>query len=280
MDGFFDLLTFFSTPFGLTATGLAAAAIILFWEWRLALVGLGVVQVGVATVIVQVEQAPAEWAGVMTAVTGLACLILMLSASQAPAAPSMRQAGTWQLRALALVLVYLGWRAFGHDIRIPGLVSQVTSLFVWLSICVVVILGLSENPLFTAVALLLWCVPVQAVVAVMLGIPALIALIGIVELVVALACSYLVLAEQLPATERQPVLTDIAFPDQLPAYGARPQRPIEPPSPGWGLREGALGWWRRAWGAARPVLQFRSPYPPRPAPDQPQGRAVLARKRQ
>jgi hypothetical protein len=289
MDRLFDLLTFFSTSFGLAVTGATAAALILFWDWRLALAGLVVVQIGVATVTVQVEHMPAEWAAIMTAVTCLACLILALSAQQAGTSPSLRQAGTWLLRALALALVYLAWRALGRGVRLPELVPQVTALFVWLGICVLMILGMSNDPLFTAVGLLLWCIPVQAVVAVLLGVPALIALIGILELVVALACSYLVLAEQLPAVEQQPVLTDITFPDRLPGALPSPATP-RPDDDGAGgdavrrpahdgLRDGALGWWRGLWGRPHSRRPARPVRPARPAPEQPQGRAILARKR-
>jgi hypothetical protein len=277
MEQLFDLLTFFGTPFGLGVIAAAAAAIILFWDWRLALAGLFVVQLGVATVAVRVEQAPAQWAGVMTIVTGLACLILALSARQARMPPSARQSGTWILRALALVLIYVAWRALSNEVQIPELVPAITSLFVWLVICALVMLGLSDNPLFSAVALLLWCIPVQAVVGVLLGAPMLIALIGILELVLALACSYLALAEQLPVAERQPVLTDITFPDHLPTYA-----PGESPPTRESLRETALGWWRGLTGgpAQRPARRPSTPQPARPVTEQSQGSAMLVRKQQ
>lgn len=269
MSGLLSILTFFSTGFGLMVVGAIAAAMILFWEWRLALAGLFVVQVGVATVAVQVEQIPGEWAGVMTAVTALTCLILALSAHQVPQPVSLRQSGTFLLRATVLVVIFLGWQALRDGIRIPELAPQVTALFVWLGLCVLVMLALSDNPLFYAVALLLWCVPVQAVVGVLLGIPALIALIGMLELAIALACSYLVLAEQLPVAEAPPILTDIAFPD--------PVRDVPAPAPSapeleW-LGGLARGWWRRLHRHA-PV--FRRPGSVRPDPAQ--GRAMPARK--
>jgi hypothetical protein len=278
MEQLFDLLIFFGTPFGLGVIGAAAAAIILFWDWRLAVAGLFVAQLGVSTVSVRVEQVPAQWAGVMTIVTGLACLILALSAQQARTPPSARQAGTWILRALALVLVYVAWRALSNEVRIPELVPEVTSLFVWLAICALVMLGLSDNPLFTAVALLLWCVPVQAVVGVLLGAPTIIALIGILELGLALACSYLVLAEQLPVVERPPVLTDITFPEHFPTYAP----PGESPQARESLRETALGWWRGLTGgpAQRPGRRPSTVHPARPMPEQSQGSALLVRKQQ
>jgi hypothetical protein len=71
---------------------------------------------------------------------------------------------------------------------------------------------MGNSPFFTAVALLLWCIPVQSVAATVVAIPSLIAVIGILELLVALACSYLILTEEHPVTARSPVLTDITFP--------------------------------------------------------------------
>lgn len=270
MSGLVGILTFFSTGFGLMVVGAIAAAIILFWEWRLALAGLFVVQVGVATVAVQVEQIPGEWAGVMTAVTALTCLILALSAQQVPRPVSLRQSGTFLLRAMVLVVVFLGWQALRDSIRIPELVPQVTALFVWLGLCVLVMLALSDNPLFYAVALLLWCVPVQAVVGVLLGIPALIALIGMLELAIALACSYLVLAEQLPVAEAPPILTDIVFPD--PTARDTPVSAPSAPELEW-LGGLARGWWR---GLHRHAPAFRRPGSVRTDPAQ--GRAMPARK--
>lgn len=278
MSGPLDFLTFFSTGFGLMVVGAIAAGMILFWEWRLALTGLFVVQVGVAAVSVQVEKLPAEWAGVMTAVTGLTCLILALSAQQTRRPASLYQSGTFLLRAMVLILVFAVWQAVHGAIRIPEIAAPITSLFVWLAMCVLILLALSENPLFYGVALLLWTIPVQAVVGVLLGIPALIALIGMIELVIALACSYLMLAEQLPVIEQQPVLTDIAFPDPNPRVGL----PIPPAPPGMdGIDDLAAAWWGRlrrrtaAWrrsGSVRPGAATLQ------GVDRSQGHAMTARK--
>jgi hypothetical protein len=105
---------------------------------------------------------------------------------------------------------------------------------------------------------------------VLLGIPALIALIGMLELVIALACSYLVLVEQLPVTEAPPILTDIAFPDLTAREAPAPVAPT--PNLDW-LGDRARGWWRRLRHDA-PV--FRRPGSMRP--DHAQGRAIPARK--
>ncbi len=270
MSGLPDLLTFFSTNIGLIVMGAVAGAIILLWEWRSALAGLFIIQVGVGAVAVQVEKIPAEWAGVMTAVTALACMILALSANQARRPPSLYQSGSMLLRALVLILIFVVWQTLHDSMRIPEIVPQVTSLFVWLALCVLVMLGLSDNPLFYGVALLLWCIPVQAVVGVLLGIPALIALIGMIELVIALACSYLVLVDQLPVTNQQPILTDITFPE----HTLRQPLPVsEPPSVGDGLGRLARGWWR---GLRRRTPSFRHPGSMRA--EQPQGGAVPVRK--
>jgi hypothetical protein len=85
-------------------------------------------------------------------------------------------------------------------------------MLAWLALTAALFLALGENPLYVGVGLLLWCVVVQAVVGPLLGIPSLAAIIGIVELLLALACSYLVLVDEAPATRAPQVITDVAFP--------------------------------------------------------------------
>jgi hypothetical protein len=78
-----------------------------------------------------------------------------------------------------------------------------------------VVLGLSDNPLFSTVALLMWLIPVQVITAIIVNSPALVALIGMLSLLLSLAGSYLILVEQVSAEESAPVVTDISFPSEL-----------------------------------------------------------------
>lgn len=158
-----------------------------------------------------------ESALIQMAVMGLSCLILGISAAQVmKTSPSARQAGALWLRAMAALMLYGGWRLLDVQVTLPATDPNVAQLYGWLALCAFLILGLGASPLFSGVAILLWIVVVQAFVASVLEIPALVALVGILELLVALACSYLLIAEWRPATRERPILTDVAFPTQMP----------------------------------------------------------------
>ena len=204
-------LGFFATPTGFTAIGVIVAAIIVVWDWRLALAGLVLVQLGVAEATVLQQGMPAEWGAIMVGVMALAAVILALSARRTQTHTSLYQSGTWSQRGLIVALVYASWRLLDWHMPLPEFTTGLSDLFFWLGLCVLMILGMGENPLFTALALLLWLIPAQAVVAVLLGIPALVALVGMIKLLAALACSYLILVEEAPV-EEAPVITDITFP--------------------------------------------------------------------
>lgn len=208
----FDLFAFFATPVGLSATALLAAALVLVWEWRLVLLGLVVMQIAVATVVVERHGMPAQWALVQIAVVGLGAIILALSQNRAPTGPSLRQSGTWALRLLVIALAYYGLRSISAAWVLPELDGPTTQMLAWLALTAALFLALGENPLYVGVGLLLWCTVVQAVAGPLLGIPALAAIIGIVELLLALACSYLILVDEAPETHAPPVITDVAFP--------------------------------------------------------------------
>lgn len=216
MDSFFQLFGFFGTPFGLSLTGFVLAVLIIVWEWRVTLGGLFVVQLGIAAASVQHQAIPGELAGVMVAVTGLSCLILALSAQQITHTGSLYQAGSWGLRGLMLILLYGVWKLSGVNLPLPEIDPELTSLFVWVAICAIFIMALGENPLMVTTALLLWTMPAQVLVGALVGNPALVAVIGILQLGLALAGSYLVLVEQIPTETEAPVLSDIVFPDQMP----------------------------------------------------------------
>ena len=215
MDSLFGLLSFFGGTIGPAIVGAATALMIVAWDWRVALFGLFCVQVGVVSAAVAMGQLPAEWAGVMVVVMGLACLILALSAQRMTRTTTLYQSGTWQLRGLLVVLVYVGWVLAEVNLPLPLVAPSLADLFVWLTLCVLVMLGLSDNPLFGAVALLMWLIPVQVVAAVIVNSPALVALIGMLTLLLALAGSYLMLVEQVSVEKSRPVVTDITFPNEL-----------------------------------------------------------------
>ena len=247
MNSIVAALSFFATPTGFTTIGVIAAVIIIVWDWRLALVGLVIVQLGVAEATVLQQGMPAEWGAIMVGVMALATVILALSVHRTHTRTTLYQSGTWSQRGLIVTLVYASWRLLGWHMPLPEFTTGLSDLYFWLSLCMLIILGMGENPLFTALALLLWLIPVEAVVAVLLEVPALVALVGMIQLLTALACSYLILVEEAPA-EEAPVITDITFP----ATGVgsltipRPEPVAAPSLPDW--------LWDWLWGRLRERL--------------------------
>ena len=127
--------------------------------------------------------------------------------------PAARQAGSLWLRLMAVLLLFGGWRLLDINVTLPGVDADLAQLLGWLALCALLMLGLGASPLHAGVALLLWLAVVQAFVAMVLEVPSLVALIGILQLFVALACSYLLIAEWTPVQRSRPILTDVAFPE-------------------------------------------------------------------
>jgi hypothetical protein len=245
MEIIFGPLSFFGGTLGPILIAAVSALVIVLWEWRVALFGLFFVQVGVASAAVALGQVPPEWAGVMVAVMGLACLILALSAQRMTRTTTLYQAGTWQMRSLLLALLYVGWSLAEVRAPLPAVAPDLAELFVWLTLCMLVMLGLSDNPLFSTVALLIWLVTIQIIAAVIINSPALVALIGMLTLLLALAGSYLVLVEQVSVEQSTPVVTDITFPSELGIPVPPPHRLEPEESDAW------ITWLgRQSWGAA------------------------------
>ena len=191
-----------------------AALIIVIWDWRVTLAGLVLIQLSVAAMAVGVQGLATQWAIAQTLVMILCTLILALSAVQSASSRTMHQSGNWLLRILILALFYTSWRLFEINVTLPVILPEVSFLFVWLSACALLTLSLTDNPLYTGAALLLWCIPMQVIVATLLPIPGIVVLFGIVELLLALGCSYLILSESFAYAEAPVVPTDITFPTQ------------------------------------------------------------------
>lgn len=211
----FSLLNFLATGPGMLITGFFAILMILAWEWRVSLIGLILIQVGIAPIAIFLQGIDAQWVTVQTLVIILCSLILALSTTQIAGSPTSRQAGNWPLRLMVVILLYVSWRLFQFDIAIPLIDSRVSVLFNWLFICALVILSLSDNPLFTGSALILWFIPMHVVVATLFPFSSLIVLFGFLELILALCCSYLILAERLGESEQVTIATDVTFPNTV-----------------------------------------------------------------
>lgn len=235
-------LQFFASGLGVLAIGALATLIFLLWSWRTALVGLFGVQLGVIGLVVHVHGLPVRWASAQLVTVGICGLLLWLSARQFRLTIAQRP-GSWVLRSLTLILLLVSWRLFNVYLPLPVILPQVTQLFIWLALCALIILSLGDTPFFTGIALLLWCIPIQAAAEIILPGHGLAVLIGVLQILIALACSYMILVEHTPATQASSILTDITFPGEkatplpapagertrLPAPGATTGRPIPLP---------------------------------------------------
>lgn len=177
--------------------GLAIGLPLVFWDWRAMLLGLLFVQFAVGRIMGAVYGLPSPWPEVHFAVLFLACLILLLSILQTE---NVRVNHAGQFSSFLFRLLILGmaallvWRV-GGNISLPLLNEATKLLFLWLLVLAVLTLGLTETVLFAGAALLLWLVPLQALLSVLFPVPAFIILLGVLALLVALVCSYLLLAE-------------------------------------------------------------------------------------
>lgn len=205
-------LAFFASGLGLLIIGATAVLIILLWDWRVTLCGLVIIQSGVIVLVVKVYQLPLMWSNVQLLVSTFAAGMLALSARQITTALYLHRPGSWLVRLCAVILLIVGWQFVEVEVTIPLLTPQITQLFLWLTVCSFVLMGLSDSPLHIGVALLFWFIPIQVLVEILLPGYGLFVQIGIVELFVALTCSYLLLAQHKPQQVVQRVLTDVTFP--------------------------------------------------------------------
>jgi len=151
---------------------------------------------------------PAPWPAVHLGVLVFACLILLLSVLQTRTV-QVDQTGEFSsilFRTLVLgIAALLVWRASG-SIPLPLLDDSTKHLMIWFAVLALVTLGLAETALFGGIALLLWLIPVQSFFSSLFPSPAVIVPLGILEILVALSCSYLLLVDD-----------NVMWPDEIPA---------------------------------------------------------------
>jgi hypothetical protein len=225
-----EKLSFFASGLGVLSLAVIATLIFVLWEWRSALLALIVLQLGLAALMVEVHGLPTQWAAVQIMVILLCTFLLSLSAQQMRGQRMAHPPGPLLLRLMVLALLLASWRVFDLHLNIPLLNPPIVRLFVWLALCALVTMALGDSPFFTAVALLLWSLPIQAVVELLLPGHNLFVIIGIVQIAVTLACSYLLLVDLTPTPAPTPVTTDSPFvepPPRLPALPS-PERPLLP----------------------------------------------------
>ena len=251
------LLSFFNTGQGVFFLGVLAALAVVLWDWRVSLGVLFVIQVGVAALAVGIEGVPGQMMLVQTLVIGLVCIMLAMSGMQVHMRRSGRQSGGWFFRLLVLGLLAAALWSLELTIVLPEISLAIVRIFAWLGLIALLMLSLGDNPLFTSVALLLWCVLGQAVAAVYTPAPEILVVIGLIELALGLTFSYLILAERLPRLwraewEMEAMLSEVELlseqttfapqarpnpllrhgPSTQPAAGSPMETPAEPPRGG------------------------------------------------
>ena len=185
-----------SVPVHVLLAFIAAVPVVL-WDWRIALPGILLVQLGTSVLVGTVYGLAAPWPAVHFGVQVLACLILLLSILQTSNV-HVRTSGEFSSRLFRMLILGIAalmvWRAT-EGIDLPRLEGATKVLFIWFAAIALITLGMTETALFGSIGLLMWLIPVQAFLSVLFPMPAVIVLLGILQILVALACSFLLLAE-------------------------------------------------------------------------------------
>jgi hypothetical protein len=219
MDSLFTF-AFFTTPAGLVAIGLVAALTLILWDWRGAVAGLILVQWGVGNLLVQRFNMPGPWALAFLFLAGLAGAMLSLSAIQVRWNLHAPRAGNLVMRLLIVLLTYFLFTTQNLRLPLPLIDAETVDLLSWLALISVGMLLVSDSPLHTGISLALWLIPVHAATAILLPNPALIMVVGSVEMVLILACSYLMLPTAGAALVSPPLPQD--RPQVMPQIPAAP----------------------------------------------------------
>ncbi|MBX3010147.1 MAG: hypothetical protein KF832_01525 [Caldilineaceae bacterium] len=252
---------FFASGFGILLIGAIAISMLLVWDWRLFLAGVWIIQLGVSVVVTRLYNVNLEWMQVQMLVMTLCIAMLFLSAQQVRFALPYQRPGSWLVRALAVTLLLICWRLLPMALDLPIVTPAMDQLFFWLGICALIMLGLGDAPLSTGVALLLWLIPVQAFIQLLLPEFRLFVLIGMVQLLSTLACSYLILTARLPEAVAADAPSDVVFPTPTTPLPTLPMLPRNMP------REHPLSTWLPTHtGKTQPG---RLPLPPQAQPTPP-----------
>jgi hypothetical protein len=137
--------------------------------------------------------------------------MLAVSALQVQITRTGRQSGGWFFRLLVLALIGVAVWSLNLRLSLPEVAPAIAMLIGWLGLLAIMMLSLGDNPLFTTVALLQWCILGYALATVYAPFPTVLFAIGIAELVLALTASYLLVAERIPRARRALADGDMNF---------------------------------------------------------------------
>ncbi len=189
---------FFATGQGVLLLGLMAGLIVLLWDWRVALISLVVIQVGVAVLLTQVQEVSGQTMFVQTLIMALCATMIATAGLQVQLRRSGRQSGGWLFRLLVLFLLGVALYWLDLSLFLPEIAPAISRIFGWIALIALIMLSLGDNPVFTITALLIWCALGQALATIYAPAPEVMVAIGVMELVLGLTASYLLLAERLP----------------------------------------------------------------------------------
>lgn len=235
---------------GVLLLWLLAASSVLVWNWRWAVTST----VSLLLVTSSLLSALHSPLALVTASQWLAALLAGLllwqagSFSPIPTAP----AGNWLIRLCGLGFLLAAWQAVSPSISLPLLTQAETDLLCWIGLCGLVLLSLSNAPVQTGSGLLLLTAPLQSLAALLAPASGAAVLVGMAQILLALACAGRALAQQLPPASPQPPHLS------LPA--------TQRPAPRWLLSQPSTV--SPAAPPAGPSAQRRSPLPPAPKTEQ------------
>lgn len=199
MSGIFSLFSFFATGYGVLFTMALVLALLVAWEWRVMLVIVVILQLAVGTLMVRFHNANPNWMLVQLIAMLISCASLSISVLQMRSTTLVRRRTNLVLHLLLAPLLVAGWWLLQVDLPLPELNPALRQLFLWLAVVALVELSISNDPMSIGVGLLIWCIPLHALAVLFTPIPTLLALIGLLELLLGLACAYLIIADRNPA---------------------------------------------------------------------------------
>lgn len=193
---------------------LLAGLVIVINDWRVGVPALLATQLTFGAMGVQRGLIPGRWAWVLAGVLLVSLLVLVISLLQTRESRTGGRMGGLLFRGLLLGLAafLLTSREVGG--LLPVLDEQMIRLSLWLGICGLIGLATGEDVPANSLALLLWLVSTEIALIAIAPAAVVVVMLGALFLMMALACGYLLLADDLTLAEERRPLTDVVFPAQ------------------------------------------------------------------
>ena len=187
IDAFFTAFgNIFATGAGILLLAVLTGAIFVLWDWRIALAGVVLVHLGSSSVLVLVHGVPGIIAAGQLLAIVVSAAMLAIAGFLHPHPTSLRQAGNWPLRLMALTFIVGAWWYLDPGYTLPSFSQAETDFLLWTAMCALALWSFSGSPLLGGIGVLLWSVPMYSLAAVLLPGSGLPAIIGITDIVLAL----------------------------------------------------------------------------------------------